>query len=175
MVTVHEVLANVNNALLGCPAPQSRFVQNPDSTITDSSTGLQWEAKTDDDSIHDVHRTFRWSAGSAFEPNGSVFTEFLVELNTVPCYADHCDWRLPTAAELQALVDHARFAPAADPVFNHLCVEGCSVCSCTALDYYWSTPGLADLPDSAWAVDFNYGFVNGYDKTLPFPARAVRP
>lgn len=175
-VTVDEILTTVTNSLLGCPPPTERFVDAGDGTILDTTTGLQWESKSSDGSIHDQDDTYTWASGPEAGQDGSAFTVFLATLNQPPCFAGHCDWRLPTAGELQNLVDHARFAPAIAAAFAHDCEPDCAVtaCSCTLPDYYWATPALADLPDSAWAVDFNYGLVNAFEKTLPLHVRAVR-
>ena len=68
-------------------------------TVTDNLTGLQWEQKTNDASVHDRMNNYTWSA-SGTAADGTVFTTFLDTLNTVGCFAGHCDWRLPTRAEL---------------------------------------------------------------------------
>jgi hypothetical protein len=175
-VTINEIIVSVNNALNDCPAPGARFLDNGDGTITDTKPGLQWEKKSNDGSIHDKDDTYTWSTGSPFNPDGTAFTSFLTTLNSAPCFAGHCDWRLPSVTELQSLVDYGRFAPAIDAVFNTGCKPGCTAmtCSCTVLDYYWSVRTLADLPDFAWNVDFNYGYVNGFEKALSYSVRAVR-
>ncbi len=174
-VTIDEIIVSVNHALSDCPAPGPRFVDNGNGTISDTQSGLQWEKKSDDNSIHDQLTTYTWSA-NANDMDGTAFTVFLAGLNTSPCFTGHCDWRLPTVSELETLVDATRFAPAIDPAFNHDCTSGCHVetCSCTNIDYAWATPTLADLPDTAWAVDFNYGYANGFLKTIPYGVRAVR-
>ncbi|MBI4514613.1 MAG: DUF1566 domain-containing protein [Deltaproteobacteria bacterium] len=175
-VTIDELVTAVNNALNDCPAPGARFLDNGDGTITDSRTGLQWEKKSDDASIHNKDNTYTWTAGSPYDPNGTAFTVFLATLNREPCFAGHCDWRLPSAAELQGLVDHTLWAPAIDPIFNMACAPGCTItaCSCTVSDFYWTSTPMAELPDYTWSVDLNYGVVNLYDKTLRYYVRAVR-
>lgn len=107
-----------------------------------------------------------------------MFTTFLATLNQAN-FAGYHDWRLPSVTELSSLVDYDSFAPAIDPVFNTGCEPGCTIttCSCTTIDNYWSLTTVADpsVPNSAWYVGFNYGVVNGQDRTLPgFYARAVR-
>ncbi len=176
-VTIDEIIVSVNNALNGCPPPGERFQDNGDGTISDTRTGLQWEKKSHDGSIHDQDFLYTWSASSEGIPDGTAFSEFLASLNTSPCFAGHCDWRLPTTGELQNLVDHMRFAPAIDPAFTKQCTAGCLVeaCGCTNIDApYWTTSEMKDLQGFVWTVDFNYGYVTGYEKTLPHPARAVR-
>ena len=81
-----------------------RWLENGDGTVTDLNSGLQWELKTDDGSIHDISHSYIWSAtGTA--PDGPAFVDFLGTLNggessdgvtTTGCFAKRCDWRLPT-------------------------------------------------------------------------------
>jgi hypothetical protein len=175
-VTIDEIIVSVNNALNNCPAPGPRFVDNDDGTITDTKTGLQWEKKSNDGNVHDTDNTYTWSMGSPFDADGTAFTSFLAALNRQPCFAGHCDWRLPSVVELQSLVDYATFAPAIDAIFSTACPPGCTVaaCSCTTLDQYWSATASAESPSNVWTVDFNSGYVSTFEKTLPFYARAVR-
>jgi len=174
-VTVDEILVSVSNALNGCPPPTPRFVDNGNGTITDTKTGLQWEKKSDDESVHDQDNAYSWSdTGTAAD--GTVFTEFLTTLNQTS-FAGHDDWRLPTASELESLLEFGHPAPLVGPAFNTACAAGCTVltCSCTALEYHWSSTTVGTLTDNALNVDFNYGLVNLYEKTIPgFYVRAVR-
>jgi hypothetical protein len=78
-----------------------RFIDNSDGTITDRATCLMWEKKDDAGGIHDKDNLYTWSKCDQWpycEPSGTAFTEFLVKLNTPPCFAGHCDWRLPKSA-----------------------------------------------------------------------------
>ena len=49
-------------------------------------------------------------------------------------------------------------------------------CSCTQLEYHWSSTSYADIPNFAWAVNFNVGDVAAYEKIrdIEYPVRAVR-
>jgi hypothetical protein len=106
--------------------PPFLFVDNGDGTITDMATGLQWEKKagtteslvdcTPDPATlcpdpHEVDNAYQWCAGTfptcnnpANPPDGHAFTVFLAALNSA-VFAGYSDWRLPTNAELQTLVD----------------------------------------------------------------------
>lgn len=102
-----------------------RWVDNRDGTITDKKTGLMWEKKLpmnhpectdtiqDNRSVHCVWNRYTWtdtSDGDLTNPDGTVFTVFLAELNEdvflghkETCFAKHCDWRIPRLSELETL------------------------------------------------------------------------
>jgi hypothetical protein len=180
-VTVDEILTSVNNALNGCPL---RFVDNGDGTVSDKWTGLMWEKKSDDGSVHDWDNSYTWCANDngdfecdspGFPQDGTVFTEFLATLNGQP-FAGHSDWRLPTIDELETLRDLERFNPAMDPVFDSNCRPGCVVtqCSCSGFNLYWSATSDARDGSSAWYVFFDLGEPGLNDKTGSGHVRAVR-
>jgi hypothetical protein len=169
----------------GCYA--SRFVDNGDGTITDNQMGLMWEKKSDDGSVHDVDNTYKWNTtAGGTTPNGTAFTDFLGALNNCASgngvkvtggFASHCDWRLPTIAELKTIIDCSTGIPCVDSVFKAGCVSNCSVttCSCTDQSFYWSSTTSAVAPSDAWAVGFiNAGSVVAGEKNFPLRVRAVR-
>lgn len=100
------------------------FHDNGDGTITDRATGLMWQQS-------DSAKTYDWQGALAYAEGLTV--------------AGHDDWRLPTAKELQSLVDYTR-APATsgtaamDPLFKVTAVES----------WYWtSTTHFEGPPDRA--------------------------
>jgi hypothetical protein len=154
-----------------------RFVDNGDGTVTDNQTGLMWEKKTGASGLHDVNGTYTWSTGSPYyNPDGTAFFTFLVALDGVSsdgrtitgCFANHCDWRLPTIVELQGIVDGSATgcgsgSPCIDPVFGP-----------TQAYFYWSATNGAGSPNLAWGVDFDGGYVIYGNKSYRFHVRAVR-
>jgi hypothetical protein len=95
----------VAGSAAGTSCDRPRFTIGAE-TVLDNLTGLEWERKTDDGSIHDVGRRFTWSTtddGNEQDADGTVFTELLSTLNA-DCFASHCDWRLPTRAELPTIL-----------------------------------------------------------------------
>lgn len=153
---------------VGAGVPPS-YTDNGDGTIIDKVTGLIWEKLSNDGTIQDLSNTYSWY---------DAFSVKIAALNTAPCFAGHCDWRLPNRRELDSLVDSGRAAPAVDPVFNSGCTPGCTVttCSCTQLmGSYWSSTTYQDVPTFAWAVDGNVGIVNAFEKgVVKNYVRAVR-
>ena len=142
------------------------YADNGDGTITDLNTGLMWEKKSDDDSIHDKDATYTWD---------QAFTAHVAGLNA-SSFAGYDDWRVPNYKELVSILDLEENTPSVDAAFNTGCVGGCDVstCSCTATSYYWSSTTLASSPAFGWAVNFTTGDPTGRTKTLSHQVRAVR-
>jgi len=159
------------------------YVDNGDGTITDTNTGLVWEKKSDDGTIHDKDNTYSWGQGvSPYSMNGTVVTTFLAVLNTGSGFAGHTDWRLPNRRELESIVNLENVTPAVSAEFNTNCGvnssgnAGCTVttCSCTVSDYHWSSSTDALSPPSAWVVYFGDGNIATPSKTNSYYVRAVR-
>jgi hypothetical protein len=149
----------------------------PDGTFIDLNTGLMWEMKLAADDplctayeqvdrdVHCVQNRYTWTDDDDphYLPTGTAFMEFLATLNST-LFADHDDWRLPTAKELQSLVDYSVYDPAVSDALP----------GATAPFYYWSSTADASRNDYAWYVYFGHGHVNYYDKGLKLRVRAVR-
>jgi hypothetical protein len=132
-----------NAAGTGSTCDNARYQDNGDGTVTDLLTALQWEKKTDDAGIHDKDNLYTWSAGGT-AADGTAFTSLVATLNT-GCFAGHCDWRLPTRAELQTiLLDPCAAAPCIDPVFGPIDLSS---------QFYSATSYLED-PELAWEQGF---------------------
>ncbi len=147
----------------------ARFKDNGDGTVADRLTMLQWEKKTDDATVHDVDNVYSWSAGGG-DPaaaDGTAFTSFLATLNIGGCFAGHCDWRLPTIAELQTIL------PEPYPCTTSPCIDQ-AMFGPTVADYYWSDTPLATDPTDGWSVFFGPGSVDCSDKGSNYHVRAVR-
>jgi hypothetical protein len=148
-----------------------------------------WEKKGSSVGIHNKDTTYTWSTtGTAAD--GTAFTVFLATLNTAPCFAGHCDWRLPTtagvapdltgqAAELESILAApypCTVHPCVPPEFRTACTPGCTAldCSCTQSSGYWSASTSAGGPGSAWLVGLGDGGVGSANKPLAYYVRAVR-
>ena len=89
--------------------------QGPWACVADKNTGLLWEVKRDDESIHDGYWTYSWFDGQKGIPNrGDCYFEdercdvddLIRRANAIKtCGVD--DWRLPTTQELSSIVSFA--------------------------------------------------------------------
>jgi hypothetical protein len=130
---------------VGPPGNGDQLVDNGDGTVTDLTTGLQWEQQSfDPTSLHYFGNFYTWSstgcvngppidgflvsnpADDGTAADGTLFTTFLATLNNASgpggCFAGHCDWRLPTFAELDTIVDPL-VMHCADPALDVACID----------------------------------------------------
>jgi len=162
-----------------------RFVDNGNS-ITDYDTGLQWmktynlDGAEDHENPLDADNEYTWNAYTTPQSaaDGSVFTEFLSQLNnctndgSAPVFfgfAAHCDWRLPTTAELGTI-----FQCPDDP-FSFTCVD--PIFGPTPQpNLYWSSETYSPDASYAWTAGFapGTGFLFPDLKIHRANARAVR-
>jgi len=107
--------------------------------------------------------------------------DWLLQLNAAR-FAGYADWRIPTAAELQTIVDYTANSPAVDSAFHgpH-CGPSCfdvadPACSCTQsqpgtelLAPYWSaTAAVLPYPEW-WFVSFGFGGAEPGGNVGPVP------
>jgi len=122
--------------------------------VRDNVTGLIWEVKTDDGTIHDRDDTYNWYDAQ------DVFIQALNDVN----FGGFSDWRLPTVKELLFIVNSGRYSPAITiDYFPN-----------TQSSYYWSSTSYASYHGYAWRVHFPCGNVNGDYKSTTYYVRAVR-
>ncbi len=163
-------------ATTGSTCDSTRFTDNGDGTVTDRLTALQWEKKTNMDSMpnfadpHDADNYYVWS-GSGVAADGIAFTGpggFLALLNKGGgCFAGSCDWRLPTRDELLTILTPAfplcTTPPCVDPALGP-----------TVADFHWAATTFASIPTSAWGASFLNGHVGFDDKGNTGLLRGVR-
>ena len=141
------------------------------SIVRDNVTGLYWEIKTGDDSIHGKNKTFTWydsnlTTNGGYEGTSGAGTDtedFISELNTSN-FGGFSDWRLPSLKELASIVQ--------------LCNASAAISSSffpeTSAQNYWSSTTYSGVTTKAWAVNFNVGKSNYLDKSEAVYVRAVR-
>jgi len=150
----------------------------------DNLTGLIWEVKVNDPTHlrHSGH-TYTWydtdtdiNGGNAGTAGGTGCNGTLAQCNTTAfrdavnalaganrlCGAT--DWRLPTANELQSLLDYQRLNPAIDTTWFPN----------TQAAFYWSGESFASNASNAWGVYFGNGGLNASSKGNDLRVRLVR-
>ena len=166
----------------GTLACQPQYVDNGDGTVTDNRTALMWEKKTGTEfvpavgDVHDVNNFYTWTAASPFDATGTLFTDFLQQLNGLSsttaigtCFAGHCDWRIPSIGEQRSLLA----APFPCGGGNPQCIDQ-AIFGPTKPTMYWSSSSMAGNPSGTWGIYFGSGFVGSASKSDGYFARAVR-
>ena len=139
----------------------------------DNVTGLIWEMKTDDGTIHDKDNTYTWcdpdpntnggNAGTC--GNGTDTADFIAALNTAN-YSGHADWRLPTVKELSFLMNSS--IPKPGPTIDQTWFPN------MVSSLFWSSNTSAKEARNAWCADFLSVYVYNYSKSSSYYVRAVR-
>ena len=129
--------------------------------VRDNVTGLIWENKTDDGSIHDKSNRYDWSGARS---------DFIASLNTAN-FGGYSDWRLPTIKELMSIVDNDRHSPSVNITYFPNTMFSHSYPYTT----YWSYTSDRGSPGwGAWSVNFSFGYTTVDDKSDEEYVRAVR-
>jgi Protein of unknown function (DUF1566)/Bacterial Ig-like domain len=132
------------------------FSAVPGGCVTDNVTGLMWEVKTDDGGLRDKDNTY------TNEVAGGSASTFVTNVNSAGLCGFN-DWRLPTADELQSIVDYGTSRPAIDATWFPNAIGG----------YHWSSSPYVD-PAYAWSGEFNVGSFAFSLRTAGFNVRLVR-
>jgi parallel beta-helix repeat protein len=124
------------------------------SMVKDNVTGLIWEMKTDNGSIHDKDNTYTWSDAQSV---------FIADLNAAN-FGGFSDWRLPTIEELSFIINDGKYEPAINTTYFR-----------NTMSYdYWSSTTYAYDTGYAWCVYFYNGYVSINNKSSSCYVRAVR-
>ena len=156
-----RVIAECNGQLFA-QTPSSDFRFLDDGTVEHTKTGLIWT---------------RCSVGQVLQANSCInpvatFTYFAafeqVKRANFAHYLGFTTWHLPSAAELQSILEYQ----CANPAINS------SVFPNTPSSWYWSSSAFLDFPWYGQPVDFGTGndeifYKINYQNT-PFPIRLVR-
>jgi hypothetical protein len=174
------------NSAWTCQSALPRYVVNGDGTVTDNRTGLMWEMHTSTCSgeVTCYTNTYTWTSTGTLA-DGTLFTSFIPGLNggdyyspatgqvvnaaAGSCFANHCDWRIPTIAELRTIIELTAAGCGSGTACIDLAFGPTQAIQC------WSSSSLAGFPDDAWVVAFSDGNVysNG-QKPAAIAMRAVR-
>ena len=139
--------------------------------VRDNITGLIWEIKTNDGSIHDRHKKYTWydsnpetNGGDAGYTNNNINTEAFIQKLNQNIFGGFSDWRMPDRVELISIVDYSKYDPAA---FEQFFPEVMSA-------FYWSSTSYANYIGYAWGAYFSNGDDDYSAKDSSNYVRAVR-
>jgi uncharacterized protein (TIGR02145 family) len=144
--------------------------------VKDNITGLIWEIKTDDGSIHDKDNTSMWCDSNSTTNGGDsgtcdeIDTETFIDTLNNSSFGGFSDWRMPTIEELLTIVNYDKYDPAINTTFfpnTQSDINDPNVC-------YWSSTTYADSTGNAWYVHFSTGYENHNRKVNMYYVRAVR-
>ncbi|WP_295436623.1 DUF1566 domain-containing protein [uncultured Thiodictyon sp.] len=135
-------------------APDSRFTDHGDGTVSDAATGLVWKRCAEGLS----------GAGCAGGAVSTFTWQNALQRAADADFAGRTDWRLPNKNELESLVERRCYEPAINATFFPN----------TPSSWFWSASPYASYPDYAWGVNFGYGYVDGDNKHYAGSVRLVR-
>jgi len=149
----------------GVELPDSATIANGWIMTRDNVTGLIWEIKTDDGTIHDKDNIYTWcdhnpETNGGYEGScgdGTDTEDFVNALNSAN-FGGYSDWRLPTVKELSTLVNSG--VPSSGPTIDTTYFP-----NTMSSDYLSSTTNVYSTND-AWRVNFYFslGIVGLVDK-----------
>ena len=135
-------------------APDSRFQDNGNGTVTDLATGLIWKQCAEGLS----------GAGCASGRAATFTWQEALQHAEAADFAGSSMWRLPNKNELASLVERRCYAPAINERYF----------PSTPSSWFWSSSPYADYSRGAWYVYFLYGNVYGNFKPFDGYVRLVR-
>lgn len=154
----HTVVAQNCSADITPVAPDERYQDNGDGTVTDLRTNLMWHqcssGLTGADCLTGTVLTYSWDTA----------LQNPVTVNATG-FAGHHDWRLPNTKELESLIELACY----DPAINLTLFPN------TVSDNYWTSSPAVYNAGQAWGISFNRGEISGFSRTTAtFNVRLVR-
>jgi len=149
------------NVKVTSTAPDGRYTNNGDGTITDHRTKLMWKqcseglSSTTTACDTGVATTHSWQAALQKAPN----------VNSSG-FANYSDWRLPNRKELLSLVERQCFNPSVNTTYFPR----------TAALSYWSSSSADALigANKSWIVGFRNGNISRSDRITTLHVRLVR-
>lgn len=132
------------NSAISPTAPDSRYKDNSDGTVTDSHTGLMWQQCSVGQSGNGC------TTGSAQRFTWDTALQFEESLNSSGGFAGHSDWFVPDRNELASLMEDACYEPSINVTLFP---------NTTSRIGYWSSSPFSRYGDDIWYVGFSHSSV----------------
>ncbi|MCU7867436.1 MAG: DUF1566 domain-containing protein [Candidatus Thiodiazotropha sp. (ex Lucinoma borealis)] len=158
LLTATPTWAQTCNSAIIRTAPDSRYLDHGDSTVTDLQTGLMWQ-----------RCSLGQSGAGCTTGTATRFAWYLAlqqgeSINTSGGFAGYSDWRLPNKAELESLVEEGCHSPA----INNTNFPN------TSNTTFWSSSPDSRHTNSALGVHFRDGYSSYYRRSSGYQVRFVR-
>ncbi len=152
--------ADCKTATITSTAPDSRYTDNADGTVTDLITGLMWkqcsEGRSTTTTPCDTGTTTTYTWQAALQQAESVNSGG---------FAGYTDWRVPNRNELLSLVEFQCYQPSINRTFFPNVLSPWRS---------WSSSPNANNANTAWVAIFAAGNIMSDWKSTAYPARLVR-
>jgi hypothetical protein len=135
-------------------------VYSASECVKDNVTGLVWEGKTASGNRAGTNQFS--NLGNNASGDVSAYAAFANQ--SLLC--GFGDWRLPTAEELQGIVNYG--VTGGGPKVTVASFPN------TQADEYWTSSERLGYADHAWTVDFSSGYMSFASRSTPKPVRLVR-
>jgi hypothetical protein len=170
MANIHDSKYSVVEVVAGAPG----------HCTIDQFTGLMWEVKSDEPSLHDWRNTYSWfdpdASNKELDYRGAAdggncvdsdcdTSDFVRAVNETG-YCGFDDWRVPSRDELQSISDLRKAE--SPPTIN------ADYFPFTQPDEYWSSNDYSFQFDAAWVWNFRFGHDRVDWKKSPKFVRLVR-
>jgi len=161
--------AQTCKASITASTPTSQFQINNNGTVFDYKTQLMWKRCSEGQSWDSVNST---CTGSATQYTWQNALKQAKTVNNGGGFATYTNWRVPNKKELASIVEVKCFYPAINttlfPTTSPLVYWSASPFS-SKIAYYSNRFG-----NTSWAVNFNLGLSNIYNKSFLEQVRLVR-
>lgn len=153
------------------------YASEPWACVRDDRTGLMWEVKTNDGSVHDANNTYRWGGLTAkdrdnIDREGDYYDDWntLIISTNENSYCGYSDWRVPDNAQYMSLVNFGKgFGPLILKIDQDYFPNATG-------DFYWtSSPYRGEHSEFyAWAFQLAFGNNKNLQRYQASPLRLVR-